>query len=323
MSALILNSTWTISAVRNVDEWVLSTSGDRAIRVDLKITEFVDSWCNLLQQSIVTTPAWKCVENAAPPRTHIPKMACIWVALPPSLVHRPRTVADFIGHLDVSKLGHSDDFDQIMTRSFRYLDETLVISYYAYIVFINVYYIYLYFKNQLFRTKGYRCMLHWLPWTSTGRSASTGFTKVWEHPCVGFGEKDSRHTWFFSWKKTWSTWNEEIKTMRISELTDLVNTLLKCISRSCTGSTLKGIGGTMGATDMGDMPSVYISQARTLPSHLNRISTRCDRCSIQFHTILKMFIVFIMFSGFSAWSSQSINNQSRNSICSYLANQTW
>ena len=36
-------------------------------------------------------------------------------------------MADFIGHLDVSKLGHSDGFDQIMTRSFRYLDETLVI----------------------------------------------------------------------------------------------------------------------------------------------------------------------------------------------------
>jgi hypothetical protein len=32
------------SVVRNLDEWVLSTSADRAIRIELKISDFVDAW---------------------------------------------------------------------------------------------------------------------------------------------------------------------------------------------------------------------------------------------------------------------------------------
>lgn len=44
---------------------------------------------------------------------------------------------------------------------------------------------------------------------------------------------------------------------------------LGSVKRSCTGSTLNGIGGTMGATDMGDMPSVYISQAWVFPRMLS------------------------------------------------------
>lgn len=181
MSALILNSTWTISAVRNVDEWVLSTSGDRAIRVDLKITEFVDSWCNSLLHPN-TTPAWKCVENAAPPRTHIPKMACIWVALLPSLVHRPRTVADCIGHLDVSQLGHSDGW--------LWLDHLDIWMKHLWLCTYRIYCMRI-CQNQLFAKRRY---VTWIAWISTDRSASTRFAKVREHPCVGLGEKDSRHT---------------------------------------------------------------------------------------------------------------------------------
>ena len=38
------------SVVRNLDEWVLSTSADRAIRIELKISDFVDAWHSLARR---------------------------------------------------------------------------------------------------------------------------------------------------------------------------------------------------------------------------------------------------------------------------------
>ena len=104
-----------------MDEWVLSTSGDRAIRVDLKITEFVDSWCNSLLHPN-TTPAWKCVGSAkdAYPKDgmYLSGFAAISCAQAQNCGRLHRAFRCFA----------TRTFRWlIMIRSFRYLNETFVI----------------------------------------------------------------------------------------------------------------------------------------------------------------------------------------------------
>ena len=166
----------------------------------------------------------------------------------------------------------------IMIRSFRYLNETFVIVNISYLVY--AYMTYTSKSAVCDQTIRYmNCMdldrslrLHAVC-QSPGASMRWARWKGQPSHVVVFPGKNHEALEMRKWKP----WG--FKDLQI------LNSMLKCISRSCTGSTLKGIGGTMGATDIGDMPSVYISQARTLPTHLNGIPARCDG-STQFHTIL-------------------------------------
>ena len=105
------------SMVRNLDEWVLSTNADRAIRIELKISDFVDAWHAPFRASdsgesldtsrfneILIVWVWgnwgisgqssswcRSQDVATSPvasRTPIPKMACTWVASRPFPAHR-------------------------------------------------------------------------------------------------------------------------------------------------------------------------------------------------------------------------------------------
>lgn len=67
-----------------------------------------------------------------------------------------------------------------------------------------------------------------------------------------------------SWKFYVSNrWIHIISTLAL-ESTDSVSTIRSpWFHRSCSGSTLKAVGGAMGTTPMGDAPSIYVSQVRS------------------------------------------------------------